>query len=165
MYIVLYVYFIKSQYLKLWTLVVLLSMHFFILVCALGYICLNCSFRCRYPAFGQFCQNKCYCLQLRCDHRTGCKGIYFFKWKLCSCYQTEIFLWFYRKCNLHNDWNYARSQNEFCKDSNSTEKNKKCDFKNCFWLFVINSFSTDEEKWILRKLWSTIKTFPSVCTF
>lgn len=51
------------------------------------------------------------------------------------------------KCNLHNDWYYAQSQNEYCKDSNSTEKNKKkCDFKNCFWLFVINSFSTDEEK-------------------
>lgn len=51
---------------------------FFILVCPLGYIGLNCSFRCRYPAFGQFCQNKCYCLQFHCDHRTGCKGIYFF---------------------------------------------------------------------------------------
>lgn len=26
------------------------------------------------------------------------------------------------------------------------KRTKKCDFKNCFWLFVINSFSTDEEK-------------------
>ncbi|XP_062594114.1 uncharacterized protein LOC134255606 isoform X2 [Saccostrea cucullata] len=42
--------------------------------CPPGYIGVNCSMACRYPGYGQYCQEQCNCSQELCDISTGCLG-------------------------------------------------------------------------------------------
>ncbi|XP_078325991.1 uncharacterized protein LOC144622861 isoform X1 [Crassostrea virginica] len=41
--------------------------------CDPGFIGQNCSIVCRYPSYGQGCQNHCDCDKMYCDFKTGCK--------------------------------------------------------------------------------------------
>ncbi|XP_062613790.1 uncharacterized protein LOC134275524 [Saccostrea cucullata] len=40
--------------------------------CPPGYFGRNCLHRCRYPGYGKFCQNVCFCNKEYCDYRSGC---------------------------------------------------------------------------------------------
>lgn len=70
--------FYKFQHFKLLTLLVVLFIFFYYLVCPLGYIGPNCTLTCRYPSYGQVCQNKCNCEKPHRDHRTGCESMCLF---------------------------------------------------------------------------------------
>lgn len=43
--------------------------------CSPGYQGPNCSYACRYPNYGDDCQSFCDCVELQCDHITGCRQL------------------------------------------------------------------------------------------
>nr|XP_011427321.2 N-acetylglucosamine-1-phosphodiester alpha-N-acetylglucosaminidase-like [Crassostrea gigas] len=43
--------------------------------CLSGYQGPNCSYACRYPNYGDDCQSFCDCVELQCDHITGCRQL------------------------------------------------------------------------------------------
>lgn len=43
--------------------------------CSSGYQGPNCSYVCRYPNYGDDCQSFCDCVELQCDHITGCRQL------------------------------------------------------------------------------------------
>lgn len=47
------------------------------LECQPGYTGENCDLHCRYPSFGQDCQEDCNCDEKFCDTVNGCNGEYF----------------------------------------------------------------------------------------
>lgn len=44
--------------------------------CKDGYFGPNCTTPCRYPSFGQRCQEACNCTESKCDPSIGCKYIH-----------------------------------------------------------------------------------------
>lgn len=44
--------------------------------CEDGYFGPNCTSPCRYPNFGQRCQEECNCIERQCDASIGCKYIH-----------------------------------------------------------------------------------------
>lgn len=138
---------------------------FFILVCPLGYIDLKCSFRCRYPAFGQFCQNKCYCLQLHCDHRTGCKGIYFFNGNYVHVFKLKYFFDSIVNVICTPTVTMPDHKMNTVKTPIQQKRTRNVIFKIVFGSsLLIHSVQMKKNKYF-KKLWNTIETFPSVCTF
>lgn len=104
-------------------------------------------------------------LQLHCDHRTGCKGIYFFNENYVHVFKLKYFFDSIVNVICTTTGTMPNHRMNTVQTPIQQKRTKNVIFKIVFSFFVINSFSTAEKEWIFRNHRSTIKTFPSVCTF
>ena len=69
---------LTTFYFSYWFQIIWNHVHFIsFLECQPGYTGQNCDLHCRYPSFGQDCQEDCNCDEKFCDTVNGCNGEYF----------------------------------------------------------------------------------------